>query len=240
MISNLSVLRVLSHQEWQIQLYFTSDPEKFLKDSPQDTAGEWIASLDLVTSDLPSLMRDGLYLGQENIRELENHVKKSWSNEHNRYFLSRYFSVVDLKWSGKLCVTSWNYEPVGDFRIHHLSADKVYNARVLNKDGNTIYYYAMRSPEKNANYLYDDMPLSGLWPFPRKEEGVKNREVLKDEREDGDQVEAEEPNEAEEGERLLKDEGGGSEGGKNAEGEEEMGGFSDWEYADSMIDSWRS
>ncbi|WAO94705.1 Hypothetical protein NCS54_01230000 [Fusarium falciforme] len=241
----LRSLHLLSHKEWQIQLRFSSDPENLLRDPPQDTTKGWTASLDLVTSDLPSLMHDGLYLTPENVRELENHVQRSYSNRSKRYFLSRYFTVVDLKWSGKLCVTSWDYEPVGDFRIHHLSADKVYNAQVLNKDGNAVYYYDMRSPGKNANYIYDDMPMSGLWPFPRKEEGVKDQEVLKREGEHGDQGEEEERKETEEGEGVLKDEGGGNEGGRDAEGGEtewedgEMGGFPDWEYGDSMIDSWQ-
>ena len=74
---------------------------------------------------------------------------------------------------------------------------------------------------------------------------MKDQEVLKREGEHGDQGEEEEQEETEEGEGVLKDEGGGNEGGKDAEGreteweEEEMSGFSDWEYGDSMIDSWR-
>ncbi|KAI8656461.1 hypothetical protein NCS56_01250200 [Fusarium sp. Ph1] len=239
----------LSGKEWQLQFRLSSDPESLLSDSLQDTSEDWTAHLDLATSDLPSLMHDGLYLTQENVQVLENYVHRAYSDKRKRYFLHRYFTVVDPKWSGKLCVVSWNYEAVRDFRIHHLSADKVHNAMVSNSDGNPVYYYDVLNPEKNANYIYDDMPMSGLWPFPRKEDGAKDQEVSKREREDRDQKEEEERKETEEGEEVLKDEGGGNEGEEtkweegepddfSAWEEEGLDAFSDWEYGDSMIDSW--
>ncbi|KAL2671348.1 hypothetical protein Neosp_013930 [[Neocosmospora] mangrovei] len=237
-----------SGKEWKLQFWLSSDPENLLSDSLGDKPEDWTAHLDLVTSDLPSLMHDGLYLTQENVQVLENYVHKDYSDKRERYFLRRYFTIVDPKWSGKLSVASWNYEAVRDFRIQHLSADKVYNAKVLNSDGNTVYYYDMSNPEKNANYLYDDMPMRGLWPFPRKEEGVKDSEVSKREGEDGGQEE-EERKETEEGEEVLKDERGINEGEETKWEEEEpdsfsaweeegLDGFSDWEYGDSMIDAW--
>ncbi|RMJ15161.1 hypothetical protein BHE90_002722 [Fusarium euwallaceae] len=216
-----------------------------LSDPPQNTPKDWTAHLDLVTSDLPTLMHDGLYLTQENVQVLENHVQRVYSDKCKRHFLRRYFTVVGPKWSGNLCVMSWNSEPVRDFRIHHLSADKVYNAEVLNKARYTVYFYNMSNPEKNANYIYDDMPMEGLWPFPRKEEGAKDQEVLKREGEEGDQGEEEERKEMEEGEDVVKDEGGSEEEQKGAEGEEtereeeEQDGFSEWECEDPLIDSWR-
>ncbi|EEU34070.1 uncharacterized protein NECHADRAFT_85559 [Fusarium vanettenii 77-13-4] len=238
-----------SGKEWQLQFWLSSDPENLLSDSLGDKPEDWTAHLDLVTSDLPSLMHDGLYLTQENVQVLENYVHKDYSEERKRYFLRRYFTIVDPNWSGKLSVASWNYEAVRDFRIQHLSADKVHNAKVSNSDGNTVYYYDMSNPEKNANYIYDDMPMRGLWPFPRKEEGVKDSEVSKREGEDGDQEEEEERKETEEGEEVLKDEGGINEGEETKWEEEEpdsfsaweeegLNGFSDSEYGDSMIDAW--
>ncbi|RSL74904.1 hypothetical protein CEP51_011366 [Fusarium floridanum] len=217
-----------------------------LSDPPlEDTPKEWTAYLDIVTSDLPGLMHDGLYLTQENVQLLENHVQLAYSDKRKRHFLRRYFTVIDPKWSGKLEVMSWKYEPVRDFRIHHLSADKVYNAQVLNKDGKAVYYYDTSNPEKNANYIYDDMPMEGLWPFPRKEEGAKDQEVLKREGEGGDQGEEKERKETEEGKEVVKNEGGGDEEEKDVEGEEtrqgeeEQDGFSEWEEENPLIDSWR-
>ncbi|KAJ4318482.1 hypothetical protein N0V84_006807 [Fusarium piperis] len=183
-------------EEWHLYFRFSSDPEKRLRNPPQDVLKQWTACLDLTISDVPSLMQDGLYLAQENVQERENHVHEIYANEHKRYYLRRCFTVVDTKWSGRLGVTSWTYEPVRDFRIHHLSADKVYNAQVLDKDGNVVYCYDMCKSYKNANYMYDDMPMDGLWPWPKKE-----RE--------------------EEREEAIGDEGKGDEGEKEVEGEEE-------------------
>ncbi|RSL49476.1 hypothetical protein CEP54_012422 [Fusarium duplospermum] len=228
-----------SRREWQLHFYFSSNPKYMLSDPPPETPKDWTAQLDLVTSDLPGLMHDGLYLTQENVQVLENHVQRVYSDERKCYFLRRCFTVVDPKWSGKLWVVSWNYEPVRDFRIHDLSADKVYNTQVLNKAGYAVYFYNRSKPEKSANYIYDDMPMKGLWPFPRKEEG-KGQEVLKREGEDGDQGGEEERKGTEEGEEVVKEEGVSEEEEKDTEEEEEgLDGFSEWECEDSLIDSWR-
>ncbi|KAI8713007.1 hypothetical protein NCS52_01243800 [Fusarium sp. LHS14.1] len=199
----------------------------------------WTASLDLVTRDVPSMMRDGLFLTQGNVDEKENHVKqthtKGIGNLHNRCY-----TVTSSTWSGHLYVCAATVRPVANFRLHHLSADKVFTASVGNHGGDTVYRYDVRRPENNANYMYDDMPMEGLWPWPRKEEGVKDEEVLKREGRGSDQEEEAGGQGRKEDEQVVNDEGGCDEEEETGLEEEELDGFSAWEEEeDPLFGSWR-
>ncbi|KAM5343543.1 hypothetical protein ACJ41O_012080 [Fusarium nematophilum] len=152
---------------------FGSDADKLRSGEPLDLDEEWAAQLDLVTWDLPGVMHNGLYVTAENVKELENHLVEAWSHEHKRWISDRSYSVVDSRWSGRLNVCAWHPGPVSKFRIHHLSAEKVFSAIVGSSERDTVYWYNLHAPKDNLNCIYDDMPIDGLWPWPRHEGGVE-------------------------------------------------------------------
>ncbi|UPL02047.1 hypothetical protein LCI18_012981 [Fusarium solani-melongenae] len=217
---------------------FGQNIDELRNGTPPDQLTGWTAQLDLVTRDIHSMMRDGLFLTCENVRQEENHVKQTYTegigNLHNRCY-----TVTSSKWSGYLNVCAGAVKPVASFRLHHLSAENVFTVSVGNHKSYQIYRYDARRPENNANYLYDDMPMEGLWPWPRKEEGLKEEEVLKREGGDGDQGKETERKETKEGEEVVKDEEEGEEEEETGLEEEELDGFSAWEEEDPFLKSWR-
>ncbi|KAF4974675.1 hypothetical protein FZEAL_8446 [Fusarium zealandicum] len=154
---------------WRIEFLFGSDLDKLHSGEPLDLDVGWTAQLSLTTWDLPGIMNNGLYLTQENVQVRDNHFKACFLEQHRRLICNRSYTVADPRWSGHLHVCSWSTKIVMDFRIHHLSPEKVLLARVNNQEGGCVYYYNLHLPGNDANCLYDDMVLDGLWPWPKRE-----------------------------------------------------------------------
>jgi hypothetical protein len=55
-------------------------------------------------------------------------------------------------------------------------------ARGENKYGYEVYFWSKWRPEWNYNALYDDMPMEGWWPWPKKETSVLINERCKEKR----------------------------------------------------------
>ncbi|KAF4960513.1 hypothetical protein FSARC_10454 [Fusarium sarcochroum] len=160
-------------KEWEIFLFFGSDAELLRKERCIDLVNGYQAWAYLTTKDIIGLMRDGLYLTSENIQVQENHMKQIFSREDQTWYWHRYYTLVDPRWSGTLCVRSWHRNVVSKFRVDDLSADKVFRAVVGDKSRNFVYHFDLYHPEVNANYILDDMPMEGLWPYPRKHREVE-------------------------------------------------------------------
>ncbi|RSL37944.1 hypothetical protein CEP53_015334 [Fusarium sp. AF-6] len=217
----------------RVTFIFGQDIDELRNETPTDQLSGWTAQLDLVTRDVQSMMHDGLFLTCENVKRGENHVRQTHTEGIGNLY-NRCYTVTSSTWSGYLNVCAATVKPIANFRLHHLSADKVFTVAVGNHESNRVYSYDARRPEDNANYLYDDMPMEGLWPWPRKEDGLKAEEALKLEGGDGDQ-----------GGETEQEETKEDEGGRNAEGDEnglegEVDSFSAWEEEDPLIDSWRN
>lgn len=154
---------------WQIKFDFKSDPQEFKKRGRLRPLIDWYAELELETWDLTGLMRDGLFLRPDNVLEEEGHVQSDYHPEDRCSSYTRSYTIVDPRWSGHLYVTSWDMRPLASFRVGHLSASKVGVARVEDEEENTVYCYNVDEPERSANFIYDDMPMGGLWPWPKEE-----------------------------------------------------------------------
>lgn len=58
----------------------------------------------------------------------------------------------------------------------NLSIQMVYDAWAWSINDKIIYEYTSWKPEDNFNAIYDDMPMEGWWPWPKKEEpGVSEK-----------------------------------------------------------------
>ncbi|RSL56906.1 hypothetical protein CEP53_006637 [Fusarium sp. AF-6] len=163
------------HQEespsriWRINFNVSSDYQEIKRGGCTRPLVDWYAYLELETRDLAGIMRDGLFLTQDNVREEEGRLMKDYWPEEERWGYTRSYTIVDSRWSGYLDVCAWDVRPLANFRLHHLTADKVEMARVEDEEENIVYCYDVDVPDCSANFIYDDMPMDGLWPWPKEE-----------------------------------------------------------------------
>ncbi|KAF5568148.1 hypothetical protein FNAPI_368 [Fusarium napiforme] len=165
--------KVEATKSWKVDLMVESDPDILREEVPMVnlTVG-WQAQLVLHTSDIIGLMREGLHVSQHNVIVQENCLTmRPYQQEHNKYYYDRHFALTGPSWKGNLVVTTLSCPVATNFRVEHLSPDKVYRCYVSD-DSKTecwAYNFAIEKPDLNANYILDDTPLKGLWPWPRKE-----------------------------------------------------------------------
>jgi hypothetical protein len=165
--------QVEATKSWKVDLRLGSDPDILREEVPlvNLTVG-WQAHLVLHTSDIIGLMREGLHVSQHNVIVQDSCLTmRPYQQEHSKYYYDRHFALTGPSWKGNLVITTLSCPVATNFRVEHLSSDKVYRCYVSD-DSKTecwAYNFAIEKPELNANYILDDTPLKGLWPWPRKE-----------------------------------------------------------------------
>ncbi|KAI8717738.1 hypothetical protein NCS52_00850700 [Fusarium sp. LHS14.1] len=160
---------------WQIRFTFMSDRQRFKKRGSHRPQLDWWANLEIETWDIAGVMRDGLFLTQENVQEEEGHARHDYWPKDKSWSYTRCYTIVDPRWSGYLHVCSQDIRPVANFRLHHLTANNVSRARVEDEEDFIVYCYNVDEPEHSANFIYDDMPMGGLWPWPKEEYVVESQ-----------------------------------------------------------------
>ncbi|KAF5018199.1 hypothetical protein F66182_9826 [Fusarium sp. NRRL 66182] len=163
--------------KWEMVVLFGSDLDSVQKKGTINLSIGWFADLYIDTHDIVGLMRNGLYLTQDNIRAQEGHIKQYYSYRTNQWFWYRYFAIVGPNWSGCLYVRVGDIGIAHRFRMDDLSADKIYEADVKNKDGNLAYKFCLKHPEMNVNCILDEFPMRGLWPWPRELPDAKDQDA---------------------------------------------------------------
>lgn len=166
----------------KIHMKFVRDVSPYMANKPANGPDMWIVYLDLKTFHLPSLMKYGLYIDPRNVKEWENYVSKIYSHKEERWSYCRKYTLLDPQWSGSLSVTSWSMKALNDFRIEDLSANLVLEAWVEKEEHNKkckqcwehhdrdfIYFFDLRAPDDKINCIFGNMPMDGLWPWPRRE-----------------------------------------------------------------------
>ncbi|RKK69462.1 hypothetical protein BFJ69_g12724 [Fusarium oxysporum] len=166
-----SYREVTATKLWKVDLWFGSDPDLLREAIPQVKLNTgWQAHLELFTTDIVGLMREGLYVSQENVIVQESCLTlRPYQQEHKKYYYDRNFALTGPSWKGKLVVTTLSCPIATNFRVKHLSADKVFRsyASDVSKTQCWVYSFLINKPEVNANYILDDTTLKGLWPWPR-------------------------------------------------------------------------
>ncbi|KAK4042286.1 hypothetical protein C8A01DRAFT_33635 [Parachaetomium inaequale] len=74
------------------------------------------------------------------------------------------------RWFGRLLVMSPSLELVARFRVQTLSPNLVCSANAWDANAYLVYNYNCRVSGQNYNCIYDDEPLEGWWPWPKKGE----------------------------------------------------------------------
>ncbi|SCO77337.1 uncharacterized protein FRV6_01549 [Fusarium oxysporum] len=175
-----SYQEVTSTKLWKVDLWFGSDPDLVRETIPQVKLNiGWQAHLELSTTDIVGLMREGLYVCQENVIVQESCMTvRPYQQEHQTYYYDRHFALTGPNWKGNLVVTTLSCPVATNFRVEHLSADKIFRsyASDISRTQCWVYHFMINNPKVNANYILDDTPLKGLWPWPRNEHITQGRE----------------------------------------------------------------
>lgn len=122
-------------------------------------------------------MREGLYCTKDDVAKKYSYYMPScsWSassryvedkRDVRRYLLE---DSVHLRWTGFLIVSakSGRMDILSRFRISDLNMDNLDSCCATKPDGLRVYNYVSSSPKLRINTIYDDMPLKGLWPWPK-------------------------------------------------------------------------
>lgn len=154
---------------WYVWIEFTSDRAKIpLPHKKIDARSGWFAELVLWAPDIVGLMRDGLYVTEEDVDISKNHTTEEYCPRYERRMVFRHYRLKGPKWSGYLIVKSVDLQETMNFRIQHLSYDKAIVGYVQDKKKNLVYIW-LHLHDFKTNSIFDDKPLEGLWPWPRKE-----------------------------------------------------------------------
>ncbi|KAF5000495.1 hypothetical protein FGRMN_1662 [Fusarium graminum] len=133
-----------------------------------DTKTGWFAELNLDTPDIVSLMRDGLYVTENDVDISKNHTVLKLCNRFMRRMYHRYYTLNGANYSGHLIVRAIDIKDTTHFRIRDLSCDKIVTAMVHGEEGQLVYQWSYLHAIR-ANNILDDTPLEGLWPWPKRE-----------------------------------------------------------------------
>ncbi|XP_044719717.1 uncharacterized protein HRG_06306 [Hirsutella rhossiliensis] len=139
---------------------------------------DWEAHL-FVYGNVPRLMREGFHFSEANVRTECSHFILD-ENEIPGYARSRgwifgrIYHLMDVSrrgrrhWNAILVVYARKTSVLSKIRLHHLSLDKVYRVTAFNEKSQEIYGYESACPANSFNAIYNDKPLEGWWPWPRK------------------------------------------------------------------------
>ncbi|WYZ36047.1 hypothetical protein EsH8_X_000694 [Colletotrichum jinshuiense] len=140
---------------------------------------EWSASLHVKVKDLPRLMREGFHWTLVNFHREASFFNKNISEPPLRqsgWSCSRTYYLSDLdeddpQWTAKLMVCARERQVLTRFRLVELRPELVFYTLAWNPECREQFYYTFdrHDPEKNFNAIYDDMPLEGWWPWPKRQ-----------------------------------------------------------------------
>ncbi|KAI1263240.1 hypothetical protein F5Y18DRAFT_429329 [Xylariaceae sp. FL1019] len=164
--------------EPSIRAALSPDPQQpqFLQD--------WCAQLLVKCDDLPRLMREGFHWSLTNIVREDGFAepfKDPDGGIKTRFTVVRTYYLRDLNykplWTAKLIVHSVSSDALRAFRPADLSHNNVRYLRGWNKFGQPVYVYSTEHPTFNINAIYDEEPLSGIWPWPRADTKAPDAQV---------------------------------------------------------------
>ncbi|KAF6841052.1 hypothetical protein CMUS01_03651 [Colletotrichum musicola] len=154
----------------------------------------WVADLFLDCRDLPRLMREGLHLTTANIRPELSYINTEESLDEARrkegWRKSRNYVLSDLGedcyWAARLEVYARELKVLSQVRVSdlqhhmilgavafrsHVSAGSLAHFKRQIASDELAYCFDSFRPSDSINAIYDDMPLEGLWPWPKRVSG---------------------------------------------------------------------
>lgn len=146
---------------------------------PEPWVYEWIACAKVYPDDLARVMREGLRWSAEGAAGEGNSIGRGGgmeapAPEGRRMAFRRVYNLADdadnePRWYGDVEVFSDSLRVLSEFRMADLAVGNVAMAVARDRMDRLVYFYdATGRIGPNVNALYDDMPMTGWWPWPRE------------------------------------------------------------------------
>ncbi|KAF2972296.1 hypothetical protein GQX73_g1304 [Xylaria multiplex] len=138
---------------------------------------DWVAVQMVKCCDVPRLMREGFYWDGANVIREEGFVDGDFTyidrrQDRKRWAGNRHYFLKDLqeppRWISTIEVFALNWSTLYRFNLNQLSRENMRSLTAVNQSGDVIYRWKNGLPQLWFNAVYDDMPLKGWWPWPRK------------------------------------------------------------------------
>ncbi|KAK3896606.1 hypothetical protein C8A05DRAFT_39847, partial [Staphylotrichum tortipilum] len=122
-------------------------------------AAPWAACLTVRCEHVARLMDEGFHWSADNLLPDEGSMSRSLHEAPGR---------KTPRWVARLEVISPFLDVLAAFPLLDLSPAHVCSANAWDPRGKLVYNYNCRTPGRNYNCIYDDRPLRGWWPWPKK------------------------------------------------------------------------
>ncbi|KAI1748853.1 hypothetical protein F4782DRAFT_550357 [Xylaria castorea] len=138
---------------------------------------DWVAVLTVKCRDVPRLMREGFFWDSANVIREEGYVDQDFTYAYcrqgrKRWAGTRHYFLKDLqqplRWVATIEIFALNLRTLYQFDLNRLSREKTQSAAAINESGHHIYNWQCGCPGVWYNVVYDDTPMEGWWPWPRK------------------------------------------------------------------------
>lgn len=144
----------------------------------------WHATMSIWARNIPRLMRCGFYWSPADLFKgqgciLPRHDPGSGPDEHKRYYTFENRDPAQ-DWTARLCVFSNDALTVANFDLAWITMGTIMDVEAWNHQGHRVYR-APRGSKPGFNAIYDQMPMEGWWPWPKKLADEEDRWTTADE-----------------------------------------------------------
>ncbi|KAI0803851.1 hypothetical protein GGR55DRAFT_378180 [Xylaria sp. FL0064] len=156
-------------------VFFTFLP--YPSKSCSDMSQGWKATLKVKCKDVPSLMREGFYWSHANVIQEEGYVIKDFQyrcrEDDGKWRSKRHYFLKDLQQRPPRWVATIELVALQDWIIHRFDLDRLsqrtmHIVSARSQTGELVYGWYHGKPDMCFNAIYDDTPLEGRWPWPKK------------------------------------------------------------------------
>ncbi|CAH0051405.1 unnamed protein product [Clonostachys solani] len=156
----------------KINLVLLSDPARVRE-------SWWEANVDVSVKSLPESMRQGWSWSEDNIDRAGGQLIVKMSDldqiqQEAGWCCGRRYKLVDRaedpQWEAVVWIYAKDLQSLSCVKVNDLLYEKAYATWATNENNRLAYLFHRRSPHLNFNAIYDEMPLTGWWPWPRADE----------------------------------------------------------------------
>ncbi|KAH9897418.1 hypothetical protein F4778DRAFT_793504 [Xylariomycetidae sp. FL2044] len=144
----------------------------------------WVGYLSVKCDDVPLLMREGFYWSAANVVKEESYFCNIsdfyWKHNASKggvpFRRTRRYYLKDFqqqRWVAKFEAMAPDNATLSSVRLDSLSEDNVVSAWAESLTRKEIYEFHVEDPKGAFNAIYDDMPLPGWWPWPKKRDAAE-------------------------------------------------------------------
>ncbi|KAI0380108.1 hypothetical protein F5Y04DRAFT_106348 [Hypomontagnella monticulosa] len=149
------------------------------KGTSTPSAQPWIGHILVKCPEIPKLMREGLFFDDANIIKEEGYfdfleTSEAVGQDGAEFIMIRHFFLTDLRlpprWTANLKIYANAVGILHNFKVSRLSKDMIDAVWAWGNGRKTIYHFDATNPLVCFNAIYDDMPLEGWWPWPKRDQ----------------------------------------------------------------------